>query len=75
MLAKKACLLVTNQLQYTRDATSIVYLEDGRVAARGTYDQVVANARFADLLHEYEVHEPPPLLASNRVSGRQSPST
>ena len=55
MLAKKARLLVTNQLQYTREATAVVYLEDGRVAASGPYDQVVLNERFADMLREYEV--------------------
>ena len=57
MLAKKARLLVTNQLQYTREATAIVYLEDGRVAASGTYDQVVSNERFSDMLREYEVRQ------------------
>lgn len=55
ILAKKARLLVTNQLQYAPEATSIVYLEDGVVAASGTYDQISHNERFADLLHEYEV--------------------
>ena len=55
MLAKKARLLVTNQLQYTHEATAVVYLEDGRVAASGPYDRVVGNERFADMLREYEV--------------------
>lgn len=55
ILAKKARLLVTNQLQYAPEATSIVYLEDGVVAASGTYNQISHNERFADLLHEYEV--------------------
>lgn len=55
MLAKKARLLVTNQLQYTREASAVVHLEEGRVAASGPFDQVVANERFADMLREYEV--------------------
>lgn len=56
MLAKKARLLVTNQLQYTREATTVVHLEDGRVAASGPYDiEHVGNERFADMLREYEV--------------------
>ena len=59
ILAKKARLLVTNQLQYAPEATSIVYLEDGVVAASGTYDQISHNERFADLLHEYEVRTLP----------------
>ena len=66
MLAKKARLLVTNQLQYTREASAVVYLEDGRVAAAGPYDQVVLNERFADMLREYEVRtwlRPCPIIA------------
>ena len=47
-------LLVTNQLQYAPEADSILYLEDGEMAAYGNYDEVVQNEGFAALLHEYE---------------------
>ena len=47
-------LLVTNQLQYAPEADSVLYLENGEMAAYGKYDEVVQNAGFAALLHEYE---------------------
>ena len=54
LLKDKAVLLVTNQLQYAPEADSILYLEDGEMAAYGNYDEVVQNEGFAALLHEYE---------------------
>ena len=47
-------LLVTNQLQYAPEADSVLYLEDGEMAAYGSYDEVVQNEGFAALLNEYE---------------------
>ena len=31
----------------------VIYLEDGRIAARGTYEQVRENERFVSLLQEF----------------------
>ena len=47
-------LLVTNQLQYAPEANSILYLEDGEMAAYGNFDEVAQNEGFAALLNEYE---------------------
>ena len=54
LMKDKAVLLVTNQLQYAPEADSILYLEDGEMAAYGKYDEVVQNEGFAALLNEYE---------------------
>ena len=54
LLRGKAVLLVTNQLQYAPEADSVLYLEDGEMAAYGSFDVVVQNEGFAALLNEYE---------------------
>ena len=59
LLKDKAVLLVTNQLQYAPEADSVLYLEDGEMAAYGDYDEVVQNEGFAALLHEYEASPMP----------------
>ena len=59
LLAKKAVLLVTNQLQYARDARAVVFLEAGRVAACGTYAELLPCEGFANLLKEYEARGRP----------------
>jgi len=59
LLAKKAVLLVTNQLQYARDARAVVFLEAGRVAACGTYAELLPCKGFANLLKEYEARGRP----------------
>ncbi|KAK9823870.1 hypothetical protein WJX72_006059 [[Myrmecia] bisecta] len=53
VLASKARLLVTNQLQYLPQADRIVYIEDGQVAAQGTYEEVCGNEMFSRLLNEF----------------------
>ena len=52
-LKSKTRLLVTNQLQYLPRADQVIYLEDGRVAAQGRYEEVLKNANFASLLNEF----------------------
>lgn len=52
-LQNKTRLLVTNQLQYLPRADQVIYLEDGRVAAQGRYEEVLKNANFASLLNEF----------------------
>ena len=49
-LKGKTRLLVTNQLQYLPQADLVIYLEDGRVAEQGSYQEVLKNASFASLL-------------------------
>ena len=53
MLAKKARLLVTNQLQYLPQADKIIYVESGRVVGQGSYDKVSLIPGFASLLNEF----------------------
>lgn len=42
LLAHKTRVFVTNQLQYVPAVDLIVMLKDGHIAARGTYDQLMA---------------------------------
>ncbi|KAL0031798.1 hypothetical protein WJX79_007928 [Trebouxia sp. C0005] len=49
VLAKKARLLVTNQLQYLPQADKIIYVESGRVVGQGSYDKA------SDELRRYTV--------------------
>ena len=44
-------MLVTNQLQFTRHADTVVYMQDGRVEELGTYAQLMASGGgFAKLM-------------------------
>ena len=49
---------MTNQLQYLPQADLVIYLEDGRVAEQGSYEQVLKNANFASLLNEFNSRAP-----------------
>lgn len=42
-LKSKTRLLVTNQLQYLPRADHVIYLEEGRIAAQGRYEEVRCN--------------------------------
>lgn len=44
---------MTNQLQYLPRADLVIYLEDGRVAEQGSYEEVLRNPNFASLLKEF----------------------
>ena len=53
VLAKKARLLVTNQLQYLPQADKVIYIESGRVVGQGSFEKVSLIPGFASLLNEF----------------------
>jgi ABC-type multidrug transport system fused ATPase/permease subunit len=50
----KAVLLATNQLSVLKDATRVIYLENGRIAASGSVDECRKVEGFASMLTDYE---------------------
>lgn len=55
-LWRRTRVLVTNQLQFTRHADTVVYMQDGRIEEVGTYAELVANGGgFAKLITQTEV--------------------
>ena len=49
-------VLVTNQLQFTRDADTVVYMQEGRVEEVGTYAQLMdSGAGFSKLIAQNQV--------------------
>ena len=49
-------MLVTNQLQFTKEADLIVYIADGKVEESGTYAELMAaDAGYAKLMSQAEV--------------------
>ena len=55
-LKGKTRVLVTNQLQFVSGANSVVYMQDGKVQERGTYDQLMKSDKgFAQLMSSAEV--------------------
>ena len=49
-------MLVTNQLQFTKEADLIVYLADGKVEESGTYAELMdADGGYAKLMSQAEV--------------------
>lgn len=75
VLAKKARLLVTNQLQYLPHADKIIYVESGRVVGQGSYDKVSLIPGFANLLNEFnsraEQQQPEEELAMEHIQQDQ----
>ena len=56
---RRTCVLVTNQLQFTKEADLIVYLSDGKVTECGTYAELmVADRGYANLMSQAEVCQP-----------------
>ncbi|KAI8873555.1 P-loop containing nucleoside triphosphate hydrolase protein [Ramicandelaber brevisporus] len=54
MLQNKTRLLVTHQLHFAKEADRIVYLENGRIAEDGTYDDLMSkNGAFAAAMREH----------------------
>ena len=48
-------MLVTNQLQFTKEADLIVYIADGKIEERGTYAKLMAaDAGYAKLMNQAE---------------------
>lgn len=58
VLKGKTRVLVTNQLQFVSGANSIVYMQDGEIRERGTYEELMkADKGFAQLMSSAEVRE------------------
>ena len=56
VIARRTRVLVTNQLQFTRHADKIVYMQDGHIEEVGTYAQLMAaDGGFAKLMNQTEV--------------------
>jgi ABC-type multidrug transport system ATPase subunit len=50
-LKDKAVLLITNQVQFLRDTSHIVVMENGRIAEQGTYERLNQNGgKFSELV-------------------------
>ncbi len=55
VLAGKTRILVTNDVKYLRHMDSIVVLREGRIAERGTYEELMDNdGAFAEFLRNYD---------------------
>ena len=55
-LKGKTRVLVTNQLQFVSGANSVVYMQDGKIQERGTYDELMKSDKgFAQLMSSAEV--------------------
>ena len=55
-LKDKTRVLVTNQLQFVSGANSVVYMQDGKIKERGSYDELMkADKGFAQLMSSAEV--------------------
>jgi len=57
VLKDKAVLLITHQLQFARHADRLLVMEQGNIAAVGTYEEVIkrADLPFAEVLRSYQV--------------------
>lgn len=54
-MLRRTRVLVTNQLQFTRHADMVVYMQDGRTQEVGTYEQLMsAGGGFAKLMAQTE---------------------
>lgn len=60
-LKGKTRVLVTNQLQFVSGANSVVYMQDGKIQERGTYEELMKSDQgFAQLMSSAEVTPTPP---------------
>ncbi|CAF1094580.1 unnamed protein product [Didymodactylos carnosus] len=58
LLKRKICILVTHQIQYLKDATKIIVLNNGEGVAQGTYEELLKSSfSFAKLLEDIHQHE------------------
>lgn len=63
-LKGKTRILVTNQLQFVSGAHSVVYMQDGKIEERGTYDELMKSDKgFAQLMSSAEVMSSPDLCS------------
>eukprot|EP01025_Chloroclados_australasicus_P037639 TRINITY_DN3846_c0_g4_i1.p1 TRINITY_DN3846_c0_g4~~TRINITY_DN3846_c0_g4_i1.p1 ORF type:complete len:1422 (-),score=137.95 TRINITY_DN3846_c0_g4_i1:223-4488(-) len=53
VLKDKTRVLVTNQPYYLPKADKVLYVENGRIALQGTYEECLAHPGFRDLLQEF----------------------
>lgn len=56
VLRNKTRVLVTNQLQFVSGANSVVFMQDGKIQEKGTYDELMKSDQgFAQLMSSAEV--------------------
>ncbi len=56
VLRNKTRILVTNQLQFVSGANSVVFMQDGKIQEKGTYDELMKSDQgFAQLMSSAEV--------------------
>ncbi|XP_065058100.1 ATP-binding cassette sub-family C member 5-like [Rhopilema esculentum] len=54
-LKSKTCLLVTHQLQYLEDCDEVIFMENGRIAEKGTYkDLLAAQNGFSKMIQDFK---------------------
>ena len=50
-LERKTIVFVTHQLQYLKDCDEVILLKDGKIAEKGTHDQLMAKKQeYAELI-------------------------
>ncbi|KAL3160420.1 hypothetical protein ABBQ32_010743 [Trebouxia sp. C0010 RCD-2024] len=58
VLKEKTRVLVTNQLQFVSGANSVVYMQDGQIRERGSYEELMKSDKgFAQLMSSAEVEQ------------------
>ncbi|DBA70095.1 TPA: hypothetical protein ACH3X2_012257 [Trebouxia sp. C0005] len=58
VLRNKTRVLVTNQLQFVSGANSVVFMHDGKIQEKGTYDELMKSDQgFAQLMPSAEVEQ------------------
>ncbi|KAG1673861.1 hypothetical protein FOA52_012886 [Chlamydomonas sp. UWO 241] len=75
-LVDKTIILVTNALQYLPNADNVIWMENGRIRAQGTYAQLVGQGLdIAELAHiDAESEEPKSASPGGTPAGGGSPS-
>ena len=60
LLKRKTRLLSTHGLQFLPEADHILFLDGGRIAEQGSYDELVASAgRFSEMMQEHGISSTP----------------